>query len=180
MTFTKGSPHTRIKPSLHLLGDRSPHTPPQFYLHIGPPDAQDLARRNEIIQDILTAKVTLKLNMVSDRDAKSADNCIVFSLNPLTKRPATGQEDAVERAKSQLHHEDRLRRDCIDKIVFIVTSIEHDRGEYSAQQCCLSIRGICDDLTIPGRASTSQDLGRAILTVLGEANDLSSLADDLD
>jgi len=180
MSFTKGSPSARIKPSLHLLGDSSPHTPPQFYLHIGPPDAQDLARSNEIIKDILTTKVTLKLNMVSDRDTKSTDNCIVFGLKPITKHPATGQEDAIERAKNQLHHEDCLRRDCIDKIGSIVTSIEQDRGDYSTQQGCLTIRSICNDLTIPGRASTSQDLGKAILTVLGEANDLAALGNDLD
>jgi hypothetical protein len=180
MSFTKGSPSARIKPSLHLLGDSSPHTPPQFYLHIGPPDAQDLARSDEIIKDILTTKVTLKLNMVSDRDTKSTDNCIVFGLKPITKHPATGQEDAIERAKNQLHHEDCLRRDCIDKIGSIVTSIEQGRGDYSTQQGCFTIRSICNDLTIPGRASTSQDLGKAILTVLGEANDLAALGNDLD
>jgi hypothetical protein len=178
-TFTvKGGPNQRIKPSLGLLGERGPQPPPQLFLHIAPDNDQEEVERT--IQEILAAKVTLKMNMISETD-KTLNNIITFSLNPLSKRPATGQEVAIDRARHHLHEDIQQRTDCFQKLTAIVRAMDHEHAEHTPEEGRTIILSMSNDLMTPGRSYTSQRLGQSIVDTLGttEAPKISSL-DDVD
>jgi len=176
MITAKGGTNNRVKPSLMLLGERGPQPPPQIFLHVGPCRAQEQIDR--IIQDILSAKVTIKMNIISDTD-KTTDNFITFSLNPLSKRPATGQEGAIERARYHLQEENRQRTEYIQKLTTMVTAMEHDRADHTPEEGRTITLSMSNDLMAPGRSYTSQRLGQSIVDTLGDAADptISTLDD---
>ena len=114
--------------------------------------------------------------MISDVD-KTNDNYITCTLLPLTKNPATGQEEAIERGSSQLQQELYRHTDCIERVTNIVTVMEQERNEYIPQRRGAIIRSMSNDLTSPGRSHTRQRVGKSILDALGDQNSDSSLAD---
>jgi hypothetical protein len=152
--------------------------PPKLFLHIAPSNDQEEVERT--IQEILSAKITLKMNMIAETD-KTLSNIISFSLNPLSKRPATGQEVAIDRARYHLHVDTQARTDCIHKLTDIVAAMEHDKADYTPEEGRTIMLSMSTDLMTPGRSHTSQRLGQSIVDTLGttESPKISSL-DDVD
>jgi hypothetical protein len=176
-TFTaKGGPNKRIKPSLGLLGERGLQPPPQLILHIVPSSDQGEVERT--IQEILSVKIILKMNMIAETD-KTLSNIISFSLNPLSKRPATDQEVAIDRARHHLHVDIQQRTDCIQKLTAIVAVMDHDRADYTPEEGRTIMLSMSNDLMTPGRSHTSQRLGQSIVDTLGTTEEptISSLGD---
>jgi hypothetical protein len=176
-TFTaKGGQNKRIKPSLRLLGERGLQPPPQLFAHIALSSDQEEAELT--IQEILSAKIILKMNMIAETD-KTPSNFISFSLNPLSKRPATGQEVAIDRARYHLHVDTQARTDCIHKLTDIVAAMEHDKADYTPEEGRTIMLSMSTDLMTPGRSHTSQRLGQSIVDTLGTTEEpkISSLGD---
>ena len=162
---SSNSGRTCIKPSAIHFGVKSSQAP-QIYIYIGKghqtPDQKPVT---EIIQDILTRKVTLQMNMVADKD-RDPRNLITFSIYPRNDRPATGIEEARGRARDRLRQENQTLREETSKIENIGISLSHDRGDYTVEQARDTIRSICQDIINPARSHTSQQLGELILTIL--------------
>ena len=166
---------TRIKPSTAHLGTKS-YQAPQIFIVIGRdrlgPSQGSLA---DITRDILNRHVTLQMNMVADTD-KTANNVITFSILPRNSRPATGQDEAMGRAKDRLRQERHRLEDEMRKIVDISVALAHGRMEHTSEEGADLIRSICQDITSPTRSYTSQRVGGTILDLIKEST-IESLAD---